>query len=308
MGNYLENPVNSNYKVILVDSISSELLIKKYYEDYGINVEKYFNGINQVDIYECTKTKYRFYYPFSLIGDSIFYKDLSVSKSNYYHSRWEHKLALDFAELNSNWLEIGSGNSFFLKKLLEKGVFPTGLELNQIEVENALKDNLMVLNQDFFSMEIPHNKYDVIALFQVLEHMNTISHFFEKAKKMVKIGGKIIFSVPNSNPYLYYFDRTHTLNLPPHHMGLWNKKSIKRVCEEFGFKLCSLKVEKLTNDELNYILRMGCMENFFFKRSLWRFLKQSIDLMPRFLKVRTLSMLRNRFFEGRNLFAVFEKV
>lgn len=307
MGNKVINPINNVYESILVDSVPSLILIKKYYDEFGINVEEYFNGIEQVDIYECVKTKYRFYYPFCLIGNSVFYTNLSRNKSNYYYFRWEHKLALKFAKKKSRWLEIGSGNSFFLKKLVENGVNAKGLELNKDEVETALKNELIVLNQDFFSYDHSSEKFDVIALFQVLEHISTISEFFKKAKMMLNVGGKIIFSVPNSNPYLYYFDKFHTLNLPPHHMGLWNKKAVKLVAHEFGFKLKVIKIEKLSKDELNSILKNGVLQRDYFKRNFFKLLQFVIKILPNFLSLRFINKLRLWVFEGRNVFVVFEK-
>lgn len=197
----MKSPIDSNYRAIEVDSIQSSVIIDKYNQDLKIDVSNFFKGVEEVKIFKCLKTSYRFYYPFQIIGDSTFYEDISKLNISYYNSRWEHKLALDFAEKESRWLEIGSGNSFFLKRLVEKGVFPVGLELNKIEVDAAKKDKLNVLNQDFFSYSNFSEKFDVIAMFQVLEHLSNVSEFFLKARKLLKIKGKIIFSVPNSNPY-----------------------------------------------------------------------------------------------------------
>jgi 2-polyprenyl-3-methyl-5-hydroxy-6-metoxy-1,4-benzoquinol methylase len=79
---------------------------------------------------------------------------------------------------------------------------------------------------DFFSLTPGEHNYDAVCLFQVLEHMHDISGFFKHVRAFIKPQGKLIISVPNNNPYLYVNDKLHTLNLPPHHMGLWTGSSL----------------------------------------------------------------------------------
>jgi SAM-dependent methyltransferase len=302
------NPINKEFKLKVEDSISVKKIIDQFKSQFDQDVSKYFVDVDLVKILRCEKTKYRFYHPFAIMGDGEFYDTLSISKNNYYHSRWEHKVALKYAKKSEKWLEIGSGNSYFLKQLVYKEVLATGLELNQAEVDNAISCGLNVERKDFFSIKTDLVKFDVIALFQVLEHMWDISLFFKKASDLLETKGKIIFSVPNSNPYLYVSDKYHTLNLPPHHMGLWDKQSVKLVGEEFGFKLLECQTERLSNDELIRLFENSNTSDLIRLNSKYGVLKILYSLSPSNLKPRLLSLFRNRFLEGRNLFVVLEKI
>lgn len=304
----MNNPINKSYKLKAEDSISVKKIIDQYKSQYDQDVSKYFLDVDFVKIFRCEKTKYRFYYPFAIVGDGAFYETLSINKNNYYHSRWEHKVALNFANKSEKWLEIGSGNSYFLKQLAKRDIVCTGLELNQAEVDNAIRYGLNVVKKDFFSVKTELGKFDVIALFQVLEHMWDISLFFRKASELLEIKGKIVFSVPNSNPYLYVTDKYHTLNLPPHHMGLWDKQSVKLVGEEFGFKLLECQTEKLSKDELIWLFGSSNISDLL--RLNWKYgvLKILITLCPLKLRPKLSSLFRNRFLEGRNVFVVLEKI
>ncbi|WP_192350950.1 bifunctional 2-polyprenyl-6-hydroxyphenol methylase/3-demethylubiquinol 3-O-methyltransferase UbiG [Algoriphagus sp. Y33] len=304
----MQNPVNNKYKLKVEDSFRVEDIINQYRHQFNQDVNRYFRDVENVKVYKCQKTKYRFYYPFTIVGDGQFYEFLSVNKSNYYHSRWEHKLALNFANKSEKWLEIGSGNSYFLTQLASRGVEILGLELNQVEVDNARANDLKVVNEDFFNLKKDFGKFNVIALFQVLEHMWDISLFFKKASDLLEAKGKIIFSVPNSNPYLYVYDKLHTLNLPPHHMGLWDIESVRLVGKEFGFKLIDCQTEKLSYDELIYIFRNSKVFDLLKLNFKYGVLKLIYVIIPLKLKPKIANLLRNRFLEGRNLFVVLEKI
>lgn len=304
----MNNPINKEYKLKVEDSISVKEIIDQYKNQFDQDVSRYFVDMDFVKIFRCEKTRYRFYYPFTIIGDGAFYETLSINKNNYYHSRWEHKVALNYARKSERWLEIGSGNSYFLKQLANRDVVCTGLELNQAEVDNAISYGLNVMRKDFFSIKTELGKFDVIALFQVLEHMWDISLFFRKASDLLETKGKIVFSVPNSNPYLYVSDKYHTLNLPPHHMGLWDKRSVKLVGEEFGFKLLDCQTERLSNDELIRLFESSNISELLRLNRKYGVLKIIHTLCPLKLRPRLSALFRNRFLEGRNVFVVLEKV
>lgn len=307
MENSMINPINQKFKTKLVDKIPSSKVILKYNNEFQFDVSSYFFGIEFIEIYECEITNYRFYYPFSIIGDGDFYINLSKEKGNYYHKRWEHKIALTKAKKGERWLEIGSGNSYFLKELTKGGVSALGLELNSEEVIRAENENFEVRDCDFFSFDCKKGEYDAIALFQVLEHIKDISTFFIHARELLKNNGKLIIGVPNNNPYLYVFDKYHCLNLPPHHMGLWTGKSLKNVGSSFGFSVKELQYEPLSHLELDYILDLYPKYSLSIRNLKFFLLKAFRRLFP--VKVyRLISFFYRKFLvNGRNILVVFEK-
>lgn len=301
------NPVHKDFKFKLVDKIPTLRIIEKYKDDFKVDVTGYYKGIESVEIYECEVTKYRFYFPFSIIGDGNFYINLSKEKGNYYHKRWEHEVALKHAKIGEKWLEVGSGNSIFLRGLTEVGVSALGLELNSKEVLRAENEKFEVRYCDFLSFNCKKGEYDTIALFQVLEHVQDVSSFFTHARELLKKKGKLIIGVPNNNPYLYVFDKFHTLNLPPHHMGLWTGQSLKNVGTNFGFLVNDLQYEPLSHYELNYILDFYSWDNFSNKSPKYFFLKAVRKLFPKILFHLVSSIYRKFLVNGRNIFIVFEK-
>jgi len=80
--------------------------------------------------------------------------------------------------------------------------------------------------------------------FSVLEHIADPITFLQCTLKMLKVSGKLIICVPN-NDALINKDKESPLNLPPHHMGLWNKQSLI-----FLGKALNIKVEQHVNEPL----------------------------------------------------------
>ncbi len=301
------NPIHKEFKLKLINRIPSLKIIERYQNSFQLDVSRFFDGIEFAEIYKCEETKYRFFFPFSMMGDSKFYIDLSEKKKNYYHKRWEHKVSIKHARRGDRWLEVGSGNSYFLRELANRGVIAVGLELNSAEVKRAIIENFDIYDCDFFSFNPSKKEYDFIASFQVLEHIKDVSNFFIKAREMLKKNGKLIIGVPNNNPYLYVFDKYHTLNLPPHHMGLWNGEALKKVGKKYGFSAIELQYEPISQSELDYILSFFSVNKVsiyslkflilkFFRRLFWLKLYQVISLFYRKFLVK-----------GRNVLIVLEK-
>lgn len=307
MENSIINPIQRDFHSRLIDRIPSRKIIERYRNDFQVDVSRYFSGIEFTEIYECEVTKYRFFFPFSVMGDSQFYIDLSKGKKNYYHERWEHKLALRHAKSGEKWLEVGSGNSYFLRELSKKGVDTVGLELNSDEVLKAENEKFKVFDCDFFSFESKNSKYDVIASFQVLEHLKDVSNYFVKAGELLRENGKLIIGVPNSNPYLYVFDKFHTLNLPPHHMGLWTGEALKNVGEKFGFSVIKLQYEPISQSELDYILGLFSVSNLSVHNLKFLILKAFRKVLPSKVYHLISSFYRKYFVNGRNILIVLEK-
>ena len=95
--NKIKSPLYVDGGIVeLIEEFSSEKIISSY-NDMGIKVDRFFKE-KSFSLYKCTKTGYRFYYPFEIVGDAEFYEDLSKNKSNYYSERWEHKKALKYIE------------------------------------------------------------------------------------------------------------------------------------------------------------------------------------------------------------------
>jgi 2-polyprenyl-3-methyl-5-hydroxy-6-metoxy-1,4-benzoquinol methylase len=289
------SPITHSENVKLYNEINSLEIINKYELEYGTNVSRFFEGLEKIKIYECIETGYRFYYPNKLMGDAKLYEDLQKVSSLYYSKwKWEYQIAQKFINKNDSVLDVGCGSGYFLESQKHKTQNLFGLEFNDEAIRKCGLNNILVKKQ--FIEEYSENNledHDVATSFQVLEHVQDINSFITANLKTLKKGGKLIIGVPNSNPYLYKSDVMHTLNLPPHHMGLWNKQAFNALPNHFNMKLEGLFVEPIYDLEYWFSLNYGIIKKDF--------------VLPLLIKVVLLKTIA-RFIEGRNIVAVYSKL
>ncbi len=293
-----ESPLTLKKNIKKIDSFSVDRICNDY-SILGVDVRRFFNS-ELIHLYECIDSNYRFYYPFSTIGDAQFYKDLSIIRKNYYLDRWEHKIALQYLQKKDRVLEIGSGFGAFLNLLKQNNIKGKGLEINAYAVKKCKDIGLDVQNKLIQEEVNDHESdYDAVCYFQVLEHIAEINDFINASIKVLKPNGNLIICVPNSNPYIFINDKYHTLNLPPHHAGLWNRKSLKSLEKYFPLKLVSMEFEPLESTYSYFINFQINHSSFWIKTSLY-FLNK---IMPKFLRKVLCKSIR-----GRNILAVYKKI
>jgi SAM-dependent methyltransferase len=239
----------TNGSVSLVESISTDTIISQY-KKMGLDVESYFTGIDEVKIYRCNNTGFRFYYPSSLAAKASFYEELQRITTNYYPIKWEHYKSLKHIQPGNEILDIGCGDAMFLKLIHDRlpNTKVMGLEFNELAIKKAASNGIEVLPEsvEVFSQS-NKERFDMVTAYQVLEHVTEPRAFLQSAVNILKPGGKLIIGVPNNHPYLYKTDKLHALNLPPHHMGLWSKESLTSLSGIFNLTLIECKTEPLVN-------------------------------------------------------------
>lgn len=241
MDEYVDSPLGA-FKARLCDEIVVAPLVERYSAKLNVDVGQYFGDRRRIGIYECEKTKYRFYYPFDLAGDGAFYEALNAQHS--YHSEWkvEFQFAKDLARTigrDAKILDVGCGYAAFLSALKLAGHSDIhGLEFNQRAVEIGLSKGMSVSGEAIADhAQRNSERYDLVTCFQVLEHISNPRSFLESIVAVTKKGGKIVIAVPNNEPFFAGLHVNALTNLPPHHMGLWSIESLRNLERIFSIKL-----------------------------------------------------------------------
>ena len=224
----IKSPLTNSTNIKLERSIKTALIIDKWQKD-GIDVSRFFVNLDEIKLYRCLDSGYRFFYPFNLEGDNQFYQDLQKFPWYYFDWKWEYNIALKQIKPGDKVLEIGCGDGSFLKKLSEKNIKVRGLEFNEEAIKKCRERGLNVTGETIQEHAQNHkNEYDVTCSFQVMEHIADIKNALTASLGVLKKGGKLIISVPNNDSFLGK-DKFNLMNLPPHHMGLWDEKSLKNL-------------------------------------------------------------------------------
>lgn len=300
----VKSPLTGSFKTKHEKDIPTSLIKKKYLERFNIDVSPYFGSLDKISIFIDEETGYRFYYPLSVAGDDKFYEKLQENDWYYMPWKWEHRKCTELIEPGSRVLEVGCARGDFLNKLQEiKDVQTVGLELNQSAVNVGQQKGLDII-REFVEDHAKKNPdtYDVVCSFQVLEHISEVQSFIKACIGCLKRGGKIIFSVPNNGSFIKYDWEGGLLNMPPHHMGLWDEKAFRSVAPLFDIHLLKVYFEPLQDYHLKWYINI--LERRFLKNRLLKIVYAKLNLKPQLIKV---VESNSQKIHGHSIMAVYTK-
>jgi 2-polyprenyl-3-methyl-5-hydroxy-6-metoxy-1,4-benzoquinol methylase len=242
----ISSPVARGARARCVGSVPTAYIVERYRQAYDVDVREYFEGRTEIALYECERTGYRFYHPASLAGRDSLYRDLGRFPWFYQEGKWEHARALDLLRPGHRVLDVGCGTGSYLVAARRKRAGAVaGIELNPDCARTARERGLTI---DETRIEDHAEKwpefYDLVSAFQVLEHVYDAGDFVRACLDALAPGGLFLVGVPNNDAFLR-FDPTFVLNGPPHHMGLWTRRSLEALARLFPMELVFVEVEPL---------------------------------------------------------------
>ncbi|PUZ25721.1 hypothetical protein DCC81_15760 [Chitinophaga parva] len=290
----------------LITTFPTDRIIEGYRIHEKVDVRRFFEGIDEIGLYQCQQTGYRFFHPSSIFGDGKFYEDLERENEAYYpKKKWEHQYVASQVKASEKVLEVGAGDGFFLEILRKRGIHATGLELNDKAIEAGRANGLDMHNELIQTHADVHaGEYDVLCAFQVLEHIYDVDDFLKACLKAVKKGGRVIFGVPNNNPYLYKHNKWDLLNLPPHHAGHWSPAAFRALPGYYDVHISKLIVERLHYKLGQYKIWYLAQRDYYLETKPW--LGKLMSAVPRPL-YKMLTAAVSPFIQGRNIIVIFTK-
>jgi len=120
-------------------SLPVKEILAAYRIKCGADVSRCFEGLAEVDLYECQVTGHRFWRPETIAADEETYHLLSAAWPGYYRSdRWEYRFVRNALRRTDNVLEVGCGRGNFLRSLEGRVLNASGIELNTEAIENKV--------------------------------------------------------------------------------------------------------------------------------------------------------------------------
>ncbi len=139
-------------------------------------------------------------------------------------------------------LDIGAGIGAFLHQMKKSQWQITGIEPD--EGARAQAKNLFgidLLNTSALQ-QLPHNSYDAITLWHVLEHVESLHEYVEKLKTLLKPGGKIFIAVPNyTSTDAHIYGNYWAAYDVPRHLYHFTPKAMNMLMQKHGLKIMAIK-------------------------------------------------------------------
>jgi len=298
----MKSPITKKSNVILERKIPSSFIEKEYMSSYSIDVSGILSNAENVGVYRCLDTDFRFYGPSTLAGDAKFYEELQKFSWYYMDWKWEHQQVKDILNDGEKVLELGCAEGTFLERIKEKNIQGSGLELNVAAAKAAQQKGLNVLTQSIEDHSIEYeNHYDVVCSFQVMEHIADVQSVIAASVKALKVGGRLMISVPNNSSFIKHSPNS-IMNMPPHHMCLWDEKSLSKLQDNFEIKLEGFHYEPLQKYHYPVI-----WSNWLYKKLPSKLLAKAVNRISRILGLYNLVGLRKNKIIGHSIIAIYTK-
>jgi len=159
-------------------------------------------------------------------------------------------------------LEIGCATGFFLKTALSRGWDCEGIEFSGFASAYARSQGLKVMSgsvQDYTT----ENPFDVIALWDVIEHVPSPRKDLLKMRALLKPGGTLVLATPAVDSLTHYLYRDKWMGFKDvEHLYFFSRKTLSGLLQDCGFQVKKVKWEGkyISLDLLKR--RIGCYSKF----------------------------------------------
>lgn len=174
-----------------------------------------------------------------------------LSRVDYFNKRYRRYLSnIRRFQEGGKLLDIGCNIGLFLTVAREEGFSVVGVELNRACAEYARNTfKIEVFSDVVEKVGFPSHGFDVVTLFDVLEHVPDIETFLAEVRRILKPGGLLVVQSPNLHSLMASLTKGEWVWLsPPDHIYHFTPSSLSRLLESNGFAVRKLRTWEPAKD------------------------------------------------------------
>lgn len=175
-------------------------------------------------------------------NDVIFPESELVRRKKIFVPRVNRLLELcsKYGVEKENLLEVGAGFGTFCEELNSKGAFRrvVAVEPTPHLAETCRQRGLEVIEQPIEKISIEtEGLFDVVASFEVIEHLFSPASFIDQMARMLKPGGLLILTCPNGKGFDISTLGPLSDTVDHEHLNYFNPNSAKKILEKFKLEV-----------------------------------------------------------------------
>lgn len=171
---------------------------------------------------------------YEVVNDNLYFQEQPARKKTFsgYLKRLE-ELYLEKRKI----LDVGTNTGLFVKLAKDRGWQAFGLEPNKWAVEYAKKNyNINLINKSFEKNIFPKESFDVITMWDVIEHFTDPVREIKKVYEYLRPEGMFVFSTTDPQSPLARIMGTHWPWYMEMHRVFLSQKTAKKYLENIGFR------------------------------------------------------------------------
>jgi SAM-dependent methyltransferase len=164
-----------------------------------------------------------------------------------------------YIERPGRLLDYGCAVGLFVKAAVEAGWSARGYERSSWAASYGRSQfGLDITVADGTVDPFGPNSFDVVTLWDVLEHLEQPRRVLELVSKWLVQGGIVALNTVNSSSLGARLAGSGWRHVyPPHHLQLYSKRSLERLLAEFGFEMMGVQSEGVLFADFRRELTMG---------------------------------------------------
>ncbi|MDR2443794.1 MAG: class I SAM-dependent methyltransferase [Deltaproteobacteria bacterium] len=151
-------------------------------------------------------------------------------------------LASNYLTESRKLLDVGAGTGTFVRYAIEQGFETTAIEFNVESVDNLLQEGIQIIVKPLELADLPPHSYDLVTMWEVLEHLADPKVVLAEAKRLLAPGGYLLLLVPNAGSLVtrLLHEKSHTFG-GHSHLNHFDPKSLSLILKNLHYEIVELE-------------------------------------------------------------------
>ena len=147
-------------------------------------------------------------------------------------------------------LDVGCSNGAFISATQSLGIRAAGVEPSAAPAQAAIEAGLEVHQGFLQDIHLPEASFDVVTLFEVVEHLKDSLSLFKECHRILHKGGLLVIRTGNTDSWTAHYkkDRCEYFSISEHggHISFFNPVSMGKLAERSSFSVERLKTHRVS--------------------------------------------------------------
>jgi len=162
------------------------------------------------------------------------------------------------AQPGAKVLDVGCGSGERLEKMRGLGWTVSGIDFDEKAVGMAKERGLDVSCGTIPGIWFPPETFDAITMSHLIEHVPDPIELLKECRRILKPGGRVVVTTPNSSSWAHRLMKEHWRGLePPRHLHVFGPSSIEQTLRKAGFDVVFVRTLASTYIwQLSFMLKL----------------------------------------------------
>lgn len=175
-------------------------------------------------------------------------------------------------------LDVGCGDGQLLQTARDEGWDALGIDLSESAIRCCSRRGLSASRTDFFDISLDEQRFDVIVMSELIEHVSSPQRFLTRAEELLDMGGIVYLTTPNFGSLARRMLGESWSVIHPEHIGYFERSTIRRlVSEETGLREIKIEANNITPSTFVAWLRPSGRQSVASMSQLHRETRQGLD-------------------------------